>query len=74
MNNFSADGRTYKTKMNMKKEYTKPQMEVVKIQMAQMLCVSKVNQVNSGGVFSGLGGGSNSSARGRESDDWDDEW
>ena len=58
----------------MKKEYSKPQMEVVKIQMAQMLCVSKVNQVNSGGVFSGFGGGSNSSARGRENDDWDDEW
>ena len=57
----------------MKKEYTKPQMEVVEIQMAQMLCVSKVNQVNSGGVFSGLGGGSNSSARGRESDEWDDD-
>ena len=49
-------------------------MEVVEIQTAQMLCVSKVNQVNSGGVFSGFGGGSNSSARSRESDDWDDEW
>ena len=42
----------------MKKEYTKPQMEVVEIQTAQML----------------WGGGSSSGGRGRESDDWDDEW
>ena len=58
----------------MKKNYTKPQMEVIEIQMAQMLCASKVNQVNSGDVFSGLGGGSSTGGRSRESDDWDDEW
>ena len=57
----------------MKKEYTTPQMEVVEIQMAQMLCASKVNSLG-GNSGLGLGGGSNGAARSRESDEWDDEW
>ena len=57
----------------MKKEYMKPQMEVVEIQTAQMLCVSKVDSLG-GNSGLGLGGGSNGAARVRESDDWDDEW
>ena len=51
----------------------KPQMEVVEIQTAQMLCVSKVDSLG-GNSGLGLGGGSNGAARVRESDDWDDEW
>ena len=58
----------------MKKEYTKPQMEVVEMTASLLVSNSKVGQVNSGGVFGGLGGGSNSGGRSRESDDWDDEW
>ena len=58
----------------MKKEYMKPQMEVVEIQMAQMLCVSGKATTIYGNSDLGLGGGSNGAARGRESDDWDDEW
>ena len=58
----------------MKKEYMKPQMKVVEIHMAQMLCASPVNSVGSNCGL-GLGnGGSNDNARGRESDDWDDDW
>ena len=52
----------------------KPQMKVVEIHMAQMLCASPVNSVGSNCGL-GLGnGGSNDNARGRESDDWDDDW
>ena len=58
----------------MKKNYTKPQMEVIEMTATLLVPTSKVNQVNSGDVFSGLGGGSSSGGRSRESDDWDDEW
>ena len=57
----------------MKKEYTKPQMEVVEIHTAQMLCASRVTGLG-GNSDLGLGGGSSSGGRSRESDDWDDEW
>ena len=57
----------------MKKEYTKPQMEVVEIQTAQMLCASRVTGLD-GNSGLGLGGGSSSGGRSREEDDWDDEW
>ena len=58
----------------MKKEYTKPQMEVVEIQTAQMLCASgPVTGVDGNGGWK-WGGGSSSGGRSRESDDWDDEW
>ena len=57
----------------MKKNYMKPQMEVVEIQTAQMLCASRVTGLG-GNSDLGLGGGSNSGGRSRESDDWDDEW
>ena len=56
----------------MKKEYTKPQMEVVEMTASLLVSNSKVGQVNSGGVFGGLGGGSNSGGRSREDDDWDE--
>ena len=58
----------------MKKNYTKPQMEVVRINVSGALLVdSKVDKVagNGGGDW---GGGSSSGGRSRESDDWDDEW
>ena len=45
MNNFSADRRTNRNKTNMKKEYTKPAMRVVKIQQHRMLCSSPYNDV-----------------------------
>ena len=52
----------------------KPQMEVVEIQTAQMLCASDpVTGVDGNGGWK-WGGGSSSGGRGRESDDWDDEW
>lgn len=58
----------------MKKEYTKPQMEVVEIHTAQMLCASgPVTGVDGNGGWN-WGGGSSSGGRSRESDDWDDEW
>ena len=58
----------------MKKQYTTPQMEVVEIQTAQMLCASDpVTGVDGNGGWN-WGGGSSSGGRGRESDDWDDEW
>jgi hypothetical protein len=56
----------------MKKEYMKPAMQVVEIQMAQMLCASDVSSVG-GNSGLGLGCGSNGGGRSRE-DDWDDEW
>ena len=52
----------------------KPQMEVIEMTATLLVPASKVNQVNSGDVFSGLGGGSSTGGRSRESDDWDDEW
>ena len=57
----------------MKKEYTKPQMEVVKMAASMLTSASKATSIG-GNSGLGLGGGSNNSARGRESDDWDDEW
>ena len=58
----------------MKKEYMKPQMEVVRINMSATILVdSKVDSLG-GNSGLGLGGGSNQGGRSRESDDWDDEW
>ena len=50
----------------------KPQMEVVKMAVSMLTSASNINNVNSGGVFGGLGGGSNSGGRSREDDDWDE--
>ena len=58
----------------MKKEYMKPQMEVVRIHVSGALLVdSKVDTVAGNGGWN-WGGGSSSGGRSRESDDWDDEW
>ena len=57
----------------MKKNYTKPQMEVVRIHVSGALLVdSKVDNVAGNGGWN-WGGGSSSGGRSRE-DDWDDEW
>ena len=57
----------------MKKEYTKPQMEVVRINVSGALLVdSKVDKVAGNGGWN-WGGGSSTGGRSRE-DYWDDEW
>ena len=48
-------------------------MEVVKMAASMLTSASKATSIG-GNSGLGLGGGSNNSARGRESDDWDDEW
>ena len=53
----------------MKKNYVKPAMQVVEMAVQQQTLIS-----TSGNSGLGFGGGSNGAARGRESDDWDDEW
>lgn len=57
----------------MKKNYVKPQMQVVKInQSANILEGSSVGKVGSN-VGLGLGGGSSEGGRSRDYDDWDEE-
>ena len=60
----------------MKKEYMKPQVEVVKVNMScQILAGSgsdKIDRVAGNGGFS-LGNGSSSGGRSRGGDDWEDE-
>ena len=59
----------------MKKNYVKPAMQVVEMAVQQMLAGSNPQATGIGGNSGlGWGGGSNGAARGRESDDWDDEW
>ena len=59
----------------MKKNYVKPAMQVVEMAVQQMLAASGDKATGiSGNSGLGFGGGSNGAARGRESDDWDDEW
>ena len=55
----------------MKKEYMKPAMRVVKVKMCQLLADSLHGLSNSVGLE--YGGGSTSSGRSRDYDDWDDE-
>ena len=57
----------------MKKNYTKPQMEVIEMTATLLVPASKATSID-GNSDLGLGGGSSSGGRGRESDDWDDEW
>ena len=58
----------------MKKNYVKPQMQVVKINQRRSILTGsdKVNGI-SGNTNLGLGGGSSSSGRSRDYDDWDEE-
>ena len=57
----------------MKKNYTKPQMEVIEMIATLLVPASKATSID-GNSGLGLGGGSSSGGRSRESDDWDDEW
>ena len=59
----------------MKRNYVKPEMQVVKInQSANILAGSGQGiQGISGNTNLGLGGGSSSSGRSRDYDDWDEE-
>ena len=57
----------------MKKQYIKPQMEVVKMTVSLLLSNSQTTSIN-GNSGLDLGGGNNGVARGRESYDWDEEW
>lgn len=57
----------------MKRNYVKPQMQVVKInQRVSILAGSPVGKVGSN-VGLGLGGGSSEGGRSRDYDDWDEE-
>ena len=57
----------------MKRNYVKPEMQVVKInQSANILAGSPVGKVGSN-VGLGLGGGSSECGRSRDYDDWDEE-
>jgi hypothetical protein len=57
----------------MKRNYVKPEMQVVKInQSANILEGSPVGKVGSN-VGLGLGGGSSEGGRSRDYDDWDEE-
>jgi hypothetical protein len=59
----------------MKKEYMKPQIEVVKVNMScQILAGSDSNVTGvSGNVFNGGISGGSGGGRSRGSDDWEDE-
>ena len=56
----------------MKKNYQQPSMNVVTMKTTSILCGSQVGNVGTNTTFV-FGGGSNQSARSRETD-WDDEW
>ena len=57
----------------MKKNYMKPQMEVIEMTATLLVPASKATNID-GNSGLGLGGGSSTGGRSRESDDWDDEW
>ena len=57
----------------MKKEYMKPQMEVIEMTATLLVPASNATSID-GNSGLGLGGGSSTGGRSRESDDWDDEW
>ena len=56
----------------MKKEYQKPQIEVVRVNTIQLLSDSKVTNVAGNGDFTLVGGGAGG-GRSRGCDDWDEE-
>ena len=59
----------------MKKEYQKPQIEVVKVNVScQILAgsIDKIDSIDSNAGFS-LGNGSSTGGRSRGCDDWDEE-
>ena len=62
----------------MKKNYVKPQVEVVRVNMKCQIMAGSVQGVNSNGVNSNAGliyngSGSSTSGRSRDYDDWDEE-
>ena len=59
----------------MKKNYQKPQIEVVTVNLCQPLAGSKtsIDSVESDGIFSGTISGGSGGGRSRGADDWDDE-
>ena len=57
----------------MKKNYMKPQMEVIEMTATLLVPASNATSID-GNSGLGLGGGSSTGGRSRESDDWDDEW
>ena len=57
----------------MKKDYMKPQMEVIEMTATLLVPASNATSID-GNSGLGLGGGSSTGGRSRESDDWDDEW
>lgn len=58
----------------MKKNYVKPQMQVVKINQSTFIMGSKsITGVSSNDTGITYGGGSSTSGRSRDYDDWDEE-
>ena len=57
----------------MKKNYQQPSMNVVTMKTTSILCASDAVKGVGNNAGLGYGGGSGGSARGRESDDWDDD-
>ena len=57
----------------MKKNYMKPQMEVIEMTATLLVPASNATSID-GNSGLGLGGGSSTGGRSRENDDWDDEW
>ena len=51
----------------------KPQMEVIEMTATLLVPASNATSID-GNSGLGLGGGSSTGGRSRESDDWDDEW
>jgi hypothetical protein len=61
----------------MKKNYIQPTLWVVKIQQTNIICASTVTSVSTnltGGDAFNYGGGGSGTARGRNFDDWGDDW
>ena len=63
--------KQYNFKRNMKKEYMKPQVEVVRVKTCLPLADSLHGLSNTVGLD--YGGGGSSSGRSRDYDDWDEE-
>ena len=57
----------------MKRNYVKPQMQVVKINQSTFIMESKSISVSSNDTGITYGGGSSTSGRSRDYDDWDEE-
>jgi hypothetical protein len=57
----------------MKKEYMKPQVEVVRVNMKCQIMAGSVQGVNSNAGLIYNGSGSSTSGRSRDYDDWEEE-